>query len=86
MTVDYAKLGGPPDNWGDLAVYKDGELIKDVVEVNVLSSWAIRLYKDDDGFVIGPTAIRTYKDYGNFTIVEPDDGDKVKKASSSPLG
>lgn len=63
----YAKMNGPPADWYNLIVRKNGVELRDVVEVDVLGCWAMRLVPADQV----PPGVRecpTYKDYGRFTI------------------
>lgn len=59
MPILYAKYGGPPDNWADLIVKKNGREIIGVMEVDVLGCWA--MITDHPGQT-------PYKIYGSFEI------------------
>ena len=67
------RIGGPPDNWDQLDIYKDDELepMKDVVAVDVMNCNLWKLMRDDDGeFMIDTISnkIHLEKVYGNFKI------------------
>lgn len=45
-TILYCVVGGPPENWNQLRVFRYGVELCDVREVNVVEGWAIRYKRD----------------------------------------
>lgn len=50
-TLDYAVVGGPPDDWADLEVIDlaTGKTVDTVREVNTAEGWLVRLVLDAEG-------------------------------------
>lgn len=74
--LTYAKVGGPPDDWNGLRIYKvkTGEEIKEVVEVNTAENWLRRLKTDSEGKPIakdGQLVVERIR--GLFVIKRPDE-------------
>lgn len=66
---NYAKAGGPPQNWWCLEVMLNGNVLKDVVEVNTAEGWAVREALDANGApVIEGDEIKTYRHKGAYTL------------------
>lgn len=67
---------GDPIPWEKVAILKNGELIKDCIEVDVLNCRAWRIWRDDRGQMVHDEStdeVKTYKDYGHFQIVWMDE-------------
>jgi len=75
MTITYAKVGGPPDNWWELRVLDldTGKFITEVIEVNTAEGWLVRYKTDENGqpIISGLNWARERVE-GNFEIRAPE--------------
>jgi hypothetical protein len=66
----YATVGGPPADWAELDVYRDGGLVEGCVEVNTVEGWAIIHKHDAHGRpVVKDGLIEQERVEGHFSLV-----------------
>lgn len=85
----YAKAGGPPDNWQNLRVLRNGAEDGIYTEVDVMGCWGIRYARDSEGkqmYLPDGSAPALEKVYGNFVIeVLPDPAPPVRVSAKQAV-
>jgi len=77
MTLTYAKVFGPPDDWENLSVLNadTGERIDGVIEVDAERGWLRRYCRDENGYIeVLPNGedLAEVVEHGNFMLVRRD--------------
>ena len=70
----YAKVDGPPEDWYKLLVAdEDGNVIKDLIEVNCNEGWAVAYDREAIEKGIWSTTLPTKTIYGYFELYRDED-------------